>query len=100
MAPRLVHLRMIDPAAGWSMDDAGHILRTSDGRETWEDVSPPQGAYVPGGFFALDSQAAWATPHQPGCYTLNCPEPPASASIWRTQDGGLTWVQLGARVVP
>jgi len=88
---KLTWMHMFDASSGWGIESAGHILRTQDGGNTWEDVTPPGGIYDQGGFFALNNEIAWATPYQPGCYQDGCPPPPVSTTIWRTMDGGKTW---------
>lgn len=63
----------------------GYILRTADGGKTWQNVTPPTGAYSPGGFFALDANTAWASDNVPCCSEVT------DTSIWHTSDGGQTW---------
>ncbi len=86
----LTSLHMIDAAIGWGIEKSGHILRTRDGGLTWMDVTPPEGVYNQGGFFALDGMTAWANPFQKECHT-NCPPFQPFTTIWRTDDGGTTW---------
>jgi photosystem II stability/assembly factor-like uncharacterized protein len=95
----ITSLHMINPAVGWALETAGHILRTVDGGSTWKDVTPPQGSnvssdlfplYVSGGFFPLNEDQAWATPQQLICYASNCSIPQFTI-IWRTADGGQSW---------
>lgn len=76
---------MIDSQHGWGYDSDAHILKTNDGGNSWYDVTPPIGRYEPGGFFALDTDTAWAT-YSIGLYSM-----PVSAHVWRTTDGGQTW---------
>jgi photosystem II stability/assembly factor-like uncharacterized protein len=87
----LAWLHMFDASSGWGIETGGHILQTRDGGNTWEDVTPPGGIYNQGGFFALNTAIAWATPYQPGCYQDGCPAPPLPTTIWHTLDGGKTW---------
>lgn len=63
----------------------GYIVRTSDGGKTWQNVTPPTGAYSPQGFFALDTNTAWASSNVPCCNDHNM------TRVWRTKDGGKTW---------
>jgi len=51
------------------------------------DVTPPLGEFEPAGFFAIDSQTAWAT------FTLRQKSKisPHYAFVFRTTDGGTTW---------
>ena len=82
---------MVDDFVGWGIEAVGHIVRTRDGGSSWKDITPPQGAYDEGGFFALDANTAWVTPFQPACQTIDCHTAPATATIWRTTDGGKSW---------
>src|SRR6185503_18398747 len=45
-----VNIYMIDELSGWGIEENGHIVHTKDGASTWEDVTPPQGAYSKYGF--------------------------------------------------
>jgi photosystem II stability/assembly factor-like uncharacterized protein len=87
---------MMDETDGWGMEASGHILHTKDGGVTWEDVTPPQGAYREGGFFALDSRTAWASPYCLGSlYGIGnlhfCDGNINQTTVWMTHDGGMTW---------
>jgi photosystem II stability/assembly factor-like uncharacterized protein len=82
---------MFTETGGWGVESSGHIVRTNDGGSTWQDVTPPQGTYKTGGFFARDANTAWAAPYQTSCYIENCPATPTSTIIWRTVDGGKNW---------
>ncbi|MDX8402288.1 MAG: hypothetical protein R8K47_06620 [Mariprofundaceae bacterium] len=80
---------MVDVGIGWGIgyqvEGEEHILRTSDGGATWQDASPPAGEASPGSPAALfiDAQTAWAAyPAAPG----------QPAVVWRTADGGVTWL--------
>ncbi len=88
-------IKMFDQQYGWStasqaLQDA-HILRTIDGGQSWQDVTPPEPASTPQGDgkrvlpFFLNSQEAWVT-YYPSNQAASSP-----ALIWRTQDGGATW---------
>lgn len=89
----LVYIDMKDNLNGWGISEDGHIVHTTDGTVSWKDVTPPQGAYNENGFFALDGQIAWASPHcfgYPGQGQL-CNYDPNQTYVWATQDGGSTW---------
>jgi len=84
---------MFDANMGWAIGGpihiGDHVLRTSDGGQTWTDVTPPEPASPPEtparaiGYF-LDEQTAWVA------YSyFNGGE--ASGVVWRTTDGGQTW---------
>ena len=59
----LINLHMMDESNGWGIEESGHIVHTKDGANTWQDVTPPHGAYANNGFFALDGLTAWAVPY-------------------------------------
>jgi photosystem II stability/assembly factor-like uncharacterized protein len=87
---------MMDASRGWGLEGSGRIVHTVDGGITWEDVTPPQGAYQEDGFFALDAQTAWASPHCLG--SLHgagnphfCEGEITHTTVWMTHDGGDTW---------
>ena len=88
-------LHMVDATTGWAIKDTGHIVRTTGSGENWSNVTPPQGSYTEGGFFALDAAIAWATPRRGGCGPADCPSgeipPPTSTTVWHTTDAGQTW---------
>jgi photosystem II stability/assembly factor-like uncharacterized protein len=95
----IVSIYMIDETSGWGIEENGHILHTRDGGTTWNDVTPPQGAYNKEGFFALDTQTAWATPYClggnfGGGLDYYCEEAQEinQTSVWTTHDGGTTWI--------
>jgi len=77
ISPALVSISMSDNLRGWGLEQAGKILKTLDGGQTWQDLTPVGSASTTLSFFALNSEAAWAVP--------------GAGVIWRTQDGGLTW---------
>jgi len=62
---------MVDASNGWAIGNAGdtidHVLRTSDGGNTWQDVTPPEAAPTMDlpekravGFF-LNRDTVWVT---------------------------------------
>jgi photosystem II stability/assembly factor-like uncharacterized protein len=93
---------MMDESNGWGLEGGtwennarGHILQTQDSGATWQDVTPPQGAYKDGGFFALDANTAWASPFGTNCQqradsSFACATP-NQTNVWATRDGGKTW---------
>jgi len=82
----VISIQMIDSQNGWGFDSDFHILHTNDGAQSWQDVSPPEGYFEPRGFFALNANVAWAT------FTLGLYSMPTNAFVWRTTDGGKTWI--------
>jgi photosystem II stability/assembly factor-like uncharacterized protein len=95
-------LQMIDANIGWgegyvrsesqsSADSSYLILRTIDGGETWQDVTPPTSFHSPHytvdiTVFAIDADTAWAFPP-----TYPFSEEPPYVLVWRTSDGGKSW---------
>jgi photosystem II stability/assembly factor-like uncharacterized protein len=69
------------------------VIRTTDGGHSWQDVTPPaatpatqeaHGTSVSG--FFLDEKTAW---------TWTTPFAPNEGIVYRTTNGGLTWVPMG-----
>ncbi len=104
---KIFHLQMIDARNGWAVvgvndegsagdgipdasyysDASFYLMRTTDGGETWQDVTPPTDFTPSVGYgqgvslFAIDAKNAWAV-SSGGRY---------NAIVWRTQDGGNSW---------
>lgn len=81
----ITSIQMLDSENGWALESKYHILHTQDGGNTWQDVTPPEGAYNSNGVFALDSKQAWAT------FFTRLDQPISAAVVWYTQDGGINW---------
>ncbi len=89
-------IKMFDKTTGWATGGLGntgdHVLNTTDGGQTWKDVTPPQPASssdqpqpnAATGLFG-NSFAAWVV------YGSFAPTAPASTVVWRTRDSGQTW---------
>ncbi len=89
-------ISMVDANLGWSIGGLGakvgdHVLTTTDGGNTWTDVTPPESAPAADqqkaatGYF-LDANTAWVT------YFINGGNPvPAAPVVWHTTDGGANW---------
>jgi photosystem II stability/assembly factor-like uncharacterized protein len=87
-----VSLRMINASTGWAAGSGtNRILRTTDGGSHWNDVTPrgaKAGTWIT---FFLDANNAWlASSLQPGS-----PSTDFSVEIYRTSDGGHTWLHVG-----
>jgi photosystem II stability/assembly factor-like uncharacterized protein len=89
-------LHMVDAMNGWAIGSLGnkvgdHVLFTTDGGNTWNDVTPPQPAAATdqsnaaiGYFQGLTT--AWVT------YFISGGNPVASSPVvWHTTDGGASW---------
>lgn len=92
-------LHMKDQTNGWAIEINGHIVHTTDGGYTWQDVTPPievNQLFLEAGFFALDANTAWATPGEfVNCYLRKCGKTEINTvSVWRTNNGGKDW-QVG-----
>ncbi|MFQ5615518.1 MAG: WD40/YVTN/BNR-like repeat-containing protein [Anaerolineales bacterium] len=92
----ITSLRMFDETTGWAIggiDGPGdHVLQTSDGGQTWRDVTPPEPAptgdepqKAANGYF-LDQNTAWVSYYYIERYSAD-----RGPIVWRTQDGGQTW---------
>ncbi len=82
---QITSIQMFDRQTGWALDAQNRLLHTVDGGFTWQDVTPPEGAYNSNGFFALDSNRAWVT------FFTGLGQPISAAVVWYTQDGGINW---------
>ena len=91
-------IHMVNLTAGWAIggmpDQEPHFLRTSDGGLHWMDVTPPETADPVDGprrgalAYTIDAQRAWVV------YS-GVMHPTAGlipAVVWRTVDGGTTWL--------
>jgi photosystem II stability/assembly factor-like uncharacterized protein len=88
---------MLDANLGWGMgqsasDPNDHVLFTTDGGATWQDVTPPEPAdpNAPLGkgalTFALDADNIWVT-----YYDRTAAPASGPAFVWRSADAGKTW---------
>jgi photosystem II stability/assembly factor-like uncharacterized protein len=91
-------IHLISPTTAWVStsvhlpgegDVAGPLLRTSDGGDTWQDVTPPQQGFEGGTeVYPLDEKTAWV---------LMSPEAPkrsGTTTLYHTMDGGISWQPL------
>ncbi len=84
-APALTQVEMLDEQNGWAQAE-GLVLRTEDGGENWLNVTPSDilgdPAYAES--FFLDAQTGWVL--------LQDLDKPTYGVIYRTTDGGKTWL--------
>ncbi|MBU4290202.1 MAG: hypothetical protein KKG09_08090 [Verrucomicrobia bacterium] len=73
----------------WVSGAAGTVLRTTDGGQTWQNLSPAGYSNYFQGITALDADIAWAAGHFQDGY----------APILHTTNGGLTWVRQSCGAV-
>ena len=90
MGPASMH--MVNSTTGWAFGSGtDRILRTVDGGGHWNDVTPSQPRLGNWATFFLDGNNAWlASSLQPGSPTNDF-----SVEIYRTSDGGTTWLRVG-----
>ena len=97
-AVKIMRINMLNITNGWGIgqvetDLNDHVLYTSDGGRSWQDVTPtealvgapPQGLAAIT-YFSADSNA-WVT------FISQTPQPPASQiqKFWHSSDNGKTW---------
>lgn len=89
-------LQIYQDGSGWALGGAAdlptHVLHTDDRAATWQELTPPEPAPLPGSpeksatAYFYDSQHAWVT--------FSPPDPSDEARqpvVWRTSDSGATW---------
>jgi photosystem II stability/assembly factor-like uncharacterized protein len=87
----LTRIEMMSRTRGWAIA-GGSVLRTTDGGDTWREVTPPDPSLSSmseafGGF--LDSERAWVVlGRRLDEYSSVIPQP---TGLWHTTDGGNTW---------
>jgi photosystem II stability/assembly factor-like uncharacterized protein len=84
-------IAFIDPQTGWYGNGAGKLYRTVDGGEIWTKVSDKPGTFIRA-LGLIDAKTGFignvGTDYYPGV-TDNQP-------LYRTDDGGVTWVAVNA----
>ena len=88
---RLYDLFMMSTSRGYAIitygDITNRVMRTTDGGETWIDITPESAPTTTAELYFLDESRGWVA------YRSTSEGLPASAyTIWRTIDGGETWL--------
>lgn len=96
----ITRIEMMDVENGWAIggrrDPGVHVLRTTDGGETWRDVTPPEPMSIGeeadkrATAYFYDTNTAWVTFHLGHSFSA-----PVSPVVWFTGDGGESWAARG-----
>ena len=88
-----VYMKFFDGAVGvfGLLDTRPSLLRTADGGRTWAPLPVPEAAATVLSYSFIDSDNGWM---------LASPAGVSPAVLYRTDDAGLTWMDLGAPVQP
>ena len=93
-SPYISDIHMVDTHDGWAWSrgpESQRLLRTTDGAQTWTDVSPgPYGYAIPESCF-FDSKIAWVSVWNPTNYHCR---------LFHTVNGGKTWTLLAGTNSP
>lgn len=76
-------IRAVDDNVVWACGTSGVVVKTTDGGTNWTLCTPTLASATNYCVEALDATTAWVTGTVGGA---------ADVSIWKTTDGGLTWV--------
>ncbi len=77
----LANIQMNDAGEGWAVTSSGRIVRTGNGGDIWQDITPSNGTFDQHGLFALNDTVAWAVSTQFESNNV----------VWITQDRGSSW---------
>jgi photosystem II stability/assembly factor-like uncharacterized protein len=84
-------LWMSDASTGWARTTTHQILRTTDGGQSWQDVTPPYTISSPGqfppAFTSLGGNMAWVAVSE------QLPNGSLAGVVFRTTNGGQSWQQ-------
>lgn len=88
-------LWMMDSEQGWALGGENRedtqLFRTADGGTTWQDVTPPEQVEASGlmdaAAFFLDDETGWFVYQR-----IPSPDGFLAPMVWRTDDGGESWV--------
>lgn len=82
VSTRLYGVKAVDQNVIWACGSSGVVLRSVNGGTTWVTKTPTDATQRNYGMDAIDSLTAWVT---------SC-DGSVNAKIWKTTDGGKTWV--------
>ncbi|HEY7357709.1 MAG TPA: hypothetical protein VH590_14630 [Ktedonobacterales bacterium] len=90
--PGLVYIHMLDASSGWAITGQNHILRTTDGANHWQDVTPPsidppQANYANLAYDFLSPSIAWVY-----SYIRDANDTGGTTKYYRTMNGGQRWL--------
>jgi photosystem II stability/assembly factor-like uncharacterized protein len=93
-APTIASLQMLTQTDGWGWS-RNTVARTSDGAATFHVVTPPAvtAAWEIWTMTAIDVDHAWVV-------VTNASGPPTTIRLYRTVDGGATWIAAGLPAPP
>jgi photosystem II stability/assembly factor-like uncharacterized protein len=87
MNAQVNHVFVADDASLWLARDTAWVSVSQDDGRTWTDMKLPQADVSVLSIFALDRQTAWAGTGGPQSLVNT-----GSGHIWKTTDGGQTWI--------
>lgn len=90
--PGLVYIHMLDVSNGWAITGQNHILRTTDGANHWQDVTPssidpPQANYANLAYDFLSPSVAWVY-----SFVRDANDTGGTTKYYRTTNGGQLWL--------
>lgn len=88
-ALNLIKMNMFDIHHGWAVDTTGRILRTTEGIQSWRDVSPPHGIAEELFWPTLSDGLAAYFFDSDAAFVVYVAE--RKLDFWKTINGGQTW---------
>lgn len=90
----LVTIHMLDANNGWAITGQNHILRTTDGANHWQDVTPPsidppQAGYSNLTYDFLSPSVAWVY-----SFVRDANDTGGTTKYYRTTNGGQLWLSM------
>ena len=81
----LLGVRFVDSQNGYAVGQSGLVLKTSDGGDSWVDVSIAT-PYPATSVYLADPSTVWVATGDPN-------DSEVSGAVWHTTDGGSHWTQ-------